>query len=49
VRRGKLGACGRDYRRAQEDTGDIYKEEPILRLLVGEKKTIVDMQAYVIA
>jgi hypothetical protein len=47
VRRGKLGACGRDYRRAQEDTGDM--EELILRLLVGEKKTIVDMQAYVVA
>jgi BTB/POZ domain-containing protein KCTD9 len=47
VHRGKPLACGKDCRRAQGDDDDIYDEEPVLRTLIVEKKTIFDMQACV--
>lgn len=42
---GKPSACGRDCMRARGDADDIYEEQPVLRALVVEKKTVFDMQA----
>jgi hypothetical protein len=41
VHMGKPGACGRQCMKAQGDADAVYDEEPVMRVLVVEKRTVL--------